>query len=116
MGTRFDVEISRFFHPATYQPRWREESLGLNRNLTRDSVAGLRAIVGFVEANRKLGDESLFVEHLSAELRAKEKVVRNGATSLEEEIRETVGADCRHTRPAPWPNFTASEPRSAQTV
>jgi len=108
MGTRCDVEICRYFHPDVYQPAWRDEARQLNRQLTRGGVDGLRRIIRFVRKRGPDADARGLVGELTAALRAEETAVARRAATLEEKVQRTVGARCRHARPAELP-----APRSA---
>lgn len=90
MGTRFDVEIARHFHPDRYVPQWRDRALELNRRLSRDSVAGLREIVAFVREKGPQAPAGAFVADLSRRLRGAERAIAADAASLERAIRERV--------------------------
>jgi radical SAM superfamily enzyme YgiQ (UPF0313 family) len=86
MGTRFDVEIARHFHPGRYRPQWLVEAKELSRALSLDSVAGLREIARCRDEPRGL------VHDLSARLRSAERAIAVRATALEREIGLAVRA------------------------
>ena len=52
MGTRFDIEVCRHFHPDRFRPEWLAEGKELSRILAADSADGLDALVDHVEAGR----------------------------------------------------------------
>jgi hypothetical protein len=89
MGTRFDIEVARHFHPGQFRGEWLAEGKELNRILARDTCDGLSAIVDHVK-NGAEGDETL-VEDLSGVLRATEQKVERRARGLASDIAATVG-------------------------
>jgi radical SAM superfamily enzyme YgiQ (UPF0313 family) len=89
MGTRFDLEVARFFHPETFDPRWLEQGKVLSRALGLDSVEALEAIVQHVRVTRD-GDDEL-VERLSARLRKVEKQIGRRARQLAADIHAVIG-------------------------
>jgi hypothetical protein len=95
MGTRFDVEVARHFHPELFRAEWLDEAKRLGRRLVSDSVQGLREIVSFV--GRGESDEA-FQHELSLRLRKTERVVSAAASKLEEAVQQGVGTPCRHWR------------------
>ena len=90
-GTRFDVEVCRKFHPDLYRPDWGERGRALTRRLALDSVAGLRAIVGRVEAGAPKAEDAAFVAELAARLRVVEDEVRAGCQALAAELQGAIG-------------------------
>jgi radical SAM superfamily enzyme YgiQ (UPF0313 family) len=96
MGTRFDVEIARRFHPVNFDTEWLAEAKRLSHTLATDSAAGLRRIVAFVKEGGR--DEGKLVEDLSFQLRSTEYEILKAAARLEEEVQKTLGATCRHYR------------------
>jgi anaerobic magnesium-protoporphyrin IX monomethyl ester cyclase len=99
MGTRFDVEVARFFHPERYRPSWLARSEELNGRLARDSVQTMRAIVELVARDGDLGPAgALCGAALGHRLREVEAAVRAEALELEEEIQAVVGQRCHHVR------------------
>lgn len=103
MGTRFMVEVAARFHPQVFRESWRAEAKELNRDLTLDSVQGMREIIGFVKARRSSRQEVEFTATLTAKLRATERMVHEAASSLETEIqnaiREIIPCDGESLRP-----------------
>ncbi len=90
MGTRFIVEVAARFHPQVFCEPWRTEVKKLNRELTLDSVQGLREIIRFVKARGSRREELGFAAALSAKLRATELRIREAADLLETEIQNTI--------------------------
>lgn len=90
MGTRFDAEAARHFHPERYRPEWVGTAKDLNRRLSRDSVAGLREIVGFVRERGPSAPAAGWVANLSRRLRGTERTIAAEAAALERAVRETV--------------------------
>jgi len=101
MGTRFDVEVARFFHPDLYSPAWLERSKSLSRALARDSVAGLREIVSSVSEGRTGSDGQDFEWDLCSRLRAAERNLAGAAEALEDEVRDALGTGHVLTGPVP---------------
>lgn len=95
MGTRYDVEVARHFHPEIFDPAWLAEAKRLSRTLVLDSVQGMREIIAHVREGQ---DAPGFARDLSARLRATEHSVLRAAEMLEETIQASVGARCRHYR------------------
>ncbi len=89
MGTRFDIEVARFFHADRFDPRWLEEGKRLSRTLGIDSVDALDAIVKQVKTTVH-GDDAL-VDQLSAGLRRVEMEVGRRAAGLAREIHDAIG-------------------------
>jgi hypothetical protein len=89
MGTRFDVEVARHFHPDKFQPEWLAEGKRLSRKLSDDTANGLAEIVEHVRLDRERDTE--LVESLSARLRAKEVEVAAEARALARAIHNVVG-------------------------
>jgi anaerobic magnesium-protoporphyrin IX monomethyl ester cyclase len=92
MGTRFDIEVARHFHPEQFRPAWLDEGIALNRALADDTVAGLRAIVDHVKAvsDDEAGDAEL-VERVSLRLRETEAEIAERARGLARSIAAVVG-------------------------
>jgi radical SAM superfamily enzyme YgiQ (UPF0313 family) len=90
MGTRFTVEVAARFHPQLFREAWRTEAKRLNRELTLDSVRGIREIIRFVKARRPSREETEFTATLAAKLRAVERMILGAADRLESEIRNTI--------------------------
>jgi hypothetical protein len=91
MGTRFIVEVAARFHPRAFRESWRESIRKLNRDLTMDSVDGMREIIGFVKARRRGGEEMEFIASLAARLRATERRIKEAAGRLESDIQAAIG-------------------------
>jgi radical SAM superfamily enzyme YgiQ (UPF0313 family) len=98
MGTRFDVEVCRHFHPEVFRPTWREEARALSRDLARSSVAGLREILAFVGAEGPDAPADRFCADLSGRLRCTEAEILDRARDLEQLLQAAVGQTCRHSR------------------
>ncbi len=90
MGTRFDVEVARHFHPELFRPEWLEEGKRLNRALALDTVDALAEIVAHVK-NAADDDEERLVATLRRRLRAKEEEVGAGARALARSISDVIG-------------------------
>ena len=101
MGTRFDVEVARFFHADQYRPAWLRSARALSSALARDSVAGLREIVSSVSEGRARADGDDFEQDLRSRLRATEARLAGAAEALEDEVRDALGAGHVLTGPMP---------------
>ena len=95
MGTRFDVEVARHFHPERFDPAWLDEAKSLSRTLAQSSVRGLREIVAMVQ---NAEDAPKRVQGLKKHLRETESSILERATELEERVQSGIGARCRHYR------------------
>lgn len=108
MGTRFDAEVARRFHPGCPGDDFVEASRALSRALAHSSVAALRELLAFTAEAR--GPEALatFEGDLRRRLRAEEGQLGAAASTLEREIRLAVGSQ-RPPRPSRTvPRFTAT--------
>jgi radical SAM superfamily enzyme YgiQ (UPF0313 family) len=103
MGTRFDVEVCRKFHPGVFRTEWLAEAKTLSQRLASDSVAGLRQIVAHVQSTDDVAADARFVETLGAALRHSERDIAEAAADIESRVAEAVGARCQHARPTPAP-------------
>ncbi|HEY3254507.1 MAG TPA: cobalamin-dependent protein [Polyangiaceae bacterium] len=90
MGTRFDVEVCRHFHPSSVAVEWLEQGKALSAALARDSADGLEAILDHV-AHAPVGADEAFVGALSSKLRATEAAISRGAIELARRLQRTVG-------------------------
>jgi anaerobic magnesium-protoporphyrin IX monomethyl ester cyclase len=90
MGTRFDVEVCRHFHPDIFRPEWLEEGKALSRTMSLSSADSLERIVQFVSRHGSAAEERTIVEEVTAKLRADEGAVRGRAQALARELLATV--------------------------
>jgi hypothetical protein len=88
MGTRFDVEVARKFHPDLVKPEWIAEGQNLSRVMSHSSADSLERIVRFVRENGT--DEHGLVEREAKFLRAAENAVRGRASALAYELMDTI--------------------------
>jgi radical SAM superfamily enzyme YgiQ (UPF0313 family) len=91
MGTRFDVEVVRHFHPEAFRAEWLARGKDLSRRLTLTGADGLSEIVGFVKRGGGLAEERALVEGLAARMRAVEADIGEGARELARELLASVG-------------------------
>ncbi len=91
MGTRFDIEVARHFHPDLHEPAWLDEGQELTRILTLDTAMGLEAIVEHVKRNAPQSEDERLVRQISATLRATEQHVRGRAKDLARNIATKLG-------------------------
>jgi hypothetical protein len=90
MGTRFDIEVVRHFHPDLYRTEWLQEGNRLSTRLALDSAEGLAEIVGWVEAGLK-GFELMEAKALlKARLRSVEAEVTFGMKALATELLSVI--------------------------
>lgn len=99
MGTRFDVELCRHFHPEVFRAEWLARARSLSRELADDSVRGLEQLVALTRRAPSARAQAAFVDELSAALRSTEARVEAQAGALEHEVRAAAGAGCVHTQP-----------------
>jgi hypothetical protein len=91
MGTRFDVEVARHFHPERFEAAWLEEGKDLTRALGLDSVRGMRRIVAHVKKDREAHGDAELVASLGEELRLAEDGVRARAVDLAKVLAARIG-------------------------
>ena len=91
MGTRFDIEVVRHFHPEVLKPSWLAEGTRLSTELAIDGADGLEAIVDFVERKEPKSAEAAFVAELSGRLRETERRIREECKALARELKSSVG-------------------------
>jgi anaerobic magnesium-protoporphyrin IX monomethyl ester cyclase len=91
MGTRFDIEVTRHFHPEIFQPEWLAEGKELSRTLALDGADALEAIVDAVERGASQDEERALVAELSEGLRATERDVRERCRDLAGRLWKRVG-------------------------
>ena len=91
MGTRFDVEVARHFHPERFDASWLEEGKDLTRTLGLDSVRGMRRIVAHVKQDPTGQRDAAMVSELSEELRLCEDSVRARAIDLAKVLSARIG-------------------------
>lgn len=98
MGTRFDIEVCRHFHPERHRPAWREQGIALTRELGRDSVRALRAIVAHVRATAPGPHDRVLVAELAQAMRATERRIAGDAAELADTITQALGHGLPLTR------------------
>jgi anaerobic magnesium-protoporphyrin IX monomethyl ester cyclase len=95
MGTRFDLEVCRHFHPELYDDAWRQEGVAITRELGLDSVRALREIVAHVKTTAPGAHDRRLVEDLAARLRHQEALFSERAIELAATLTRAIG----HGRP-----------------
>jgi anaerobic magnesium-protoporphyrin IX monomethyl ester cyclase len=95
MGTRFDIEVCRHFHPELHEEAWWREGIALSRELGVDSVAGMREIVEHVESAGPGPHDAALARDLADRLRRKEQEISGRAMDLAAAITRALG----HGRP-----------------
>jgi radical SAM superfamily enzyme YgiQ (UPF0313 family) len=91
MGTRFDIEVCRHFHPDRHEDRWRDQAISLTEQLGKDSVASLRAIVEHVRTTHEGAGDGRLVTQLAREMRRTEARIREDAAELAAHITRALG-------------------------
>lgn len=91
MGTRFDLEVCRHFHPDIFRPDWLTEGKELCRTLAFDSADALAAIVDRVQSGAPTGEDQAFVLDLAPRLRAKEQEIGEQARDLARRLHRAIG-------------------------
>ena len=89
MGTRFDMEVARHFHPEVFEEAWMVEGKRLSGELARDTAAGLTCILDHVEGGRT--DDALLVRTLSSSLRSTEQRIWGQSIALARRVQAAVG-------------------------
>jgi hypothetical protein len=90
MGTRFDVEVAKKFHPELVKNEWLEEGKALSRIMTISGADSLQRIVDFVKQDGPASGEDALVEHEAALLRAAEDSVRGRSEELARSLLNTI--------------------------
>jgi radical SAM superfamily enzyme YgiQ (UPF0313 family) len=91
MGTRFDLEVCRHFHPEIFRPAWLAEGKALNQQLARDTADGLTSIVDAVKRGASIDDERALVNRLAPGLRATERDVGERCRDLAQRLQAAIG-------------------------
>ncbi len=91
MGTRFDLEVCRHFHPELFRSAWLDEGKALSRALALDTAAGLGAIIDLAKRGATMEDERALVEALIPGLRATEKLVGERCRDLAQRLQMAIG-------------------------
>ncbi len=91
MGTRFDIEVSRHFHPDLFQKEWLDEGKELSRILTLDGADALAKIIDAVERGASQEEGRALALELSPTLRATESVVRARCRDLATRLMHRIG-------------------------
>jgi len=91
MGTRFDVEIVKHFHPDVHRTAWSEEGKELSRILTLSGADALEKIVRQVRAGAPTSEDAGLVAELHGSLRDAEARIRGRARTLAIELSKAVG-------------------------
>lgn len=91
MGTRFDLEVCRHFHPEVVKPEWLTQGKQLTRELTYDSVEALETILNRVKSGAPAHEDRAFLAELTPTLRAKEKEIGLTIRELARTLQKAVG-------------------------
>jgi radical SAM superfamily enzyme YgiQ (UPF0313 family) len=90
MGTRFDVEVCRHFHPELMRDEWLAEGKELSRVMTTSGADSLERILRFVEQGGPVHAEEALVAEEAQRLRAAEQAVRERAQDLARALHSVV--------------------------
>ena len=91
MGTRFDVEVARHFHPEVFRKEWLDEGHDLSRALSLDTASGLEAILAHVRSGAPRACDAGLTIELSRGLRKTEAEVAGRAKGLARELARSIG-------------------------
>jgi radical SAM superfamily enzyme YgiQ (UPF0313 family) len=91
MGTRFDIEVCRHFHPERHDPRWHDEGVALTQRLGQDSVRALRAIARHVRQTPPGPGDAQLVAELARDMRKTEAEISGAAAALAGRITRALG-------------------------
>ncbi len=91
MGTRFDVEVARHFHPDKFEAKWLAEGKELTSILTLSGADAMEAIIDHVVANRPASEDKALVATQSKMLREVEDSIRERAKELARTLQRAVG-------------------------
>jgi hypothetical protein len=91
MGTRFDVEVARHFHPEVFRREWLEEGRALSRTLASDSADGLDRILAHVRSGAPPHEDPALARDLATSLRSTEVAVEARCRALAEELLAAIG-------------------------
>lgn len=90
MGTRFDLEVARHFHPDVFRREWLDDGKAITRAMSISGADALERIVRFVEAGEPASAEAAFVAEQVGLLRAAEDDVKNRARDLAADLLAVV--------------------------
>jgi anaerobic magnesium-protoporphyrin IX monomethyl ester cyclase len=91
MGTRFDVEVARHFHPDKFEAKWLAEGKELTRILTLSGADAMEAILDHVEHGGSPSEDKALVTLWSKRLRDTEDSIRERAKDLARTLQRAVG-------------------------
>ncbi|TNE90981.1 MAG: B12-binding domain-containing radical SAM protein [Deltaproteobacteria bacterium] len=96
MGTRFDLEVARFFHPEIFEATWLDEGRRLTRELTLGSVDAMRRIIAHVRDGHT--DDALLQRMIAIDLRREERRIWLRCRQLAAEVQARLGTGAPLTR------------------
>jgi anaerobic magnesium-protoporphyrin IX monomethyl ester cyclase len=91
MGTRFDVEVARHFHPGVVKADWVDEGKTLSSILSNDGADALEKIVNYVKRDAPRSEDDEFARKVAEGLRATEDRIRSRARDLARTLRDAIG-------------------------
>ncbi|MEO7096743.1 MAG: radical SAM protein, partial [Polyangiales bacterium] len=91
MGTRFDVEVAKHFHPRIFRPEWLVEGKAINRALSTDTADALDRILDHCARPGSAEDDRALVNELVPQLRATEKALEARARGLAGTLMDAIG-------------------------
>lgn len=90
MGTRFDIEVVRKFHPDVFQDAWLAEGKALTRILSHNGADAMERIVEHVGSQQPTGSDAALVAELTRSLRETEDSIRGRARTLALALKDAV--------------------------
>jgi anaerobic magnesium-protoporphyrin IX monomethyl ester cyclase len=91
MGTRFDIEVCKHFHPEVHRREWSEEGKTLSRMLATGGADALDRILAQVRSGAPEEDDHALVEQLTPGLRAAEREIGRRARDLASRLQRAIG-------------------------
>ncbi len=91
MGTRFDVEVARHFHPDKFEAKWLAEGKELTSILTLSGADAMEKILDHVESGGSVERDKALVQEQSKMLRDVEESIRERAKTLARTLQKAVG-------------------------
>jgi len=91
MGTRFDMEVCRHFHPEVFRREWLEEGRALSRALAVDGADVLERVLDHLESGAPPHTDGALVASLLPNMRKVEAAVDAGARELARRVHRALG-------------------------
>lgn len=91
MGTRFDLEVCRHFHPELFRREWLDEGRALSSRVTEDGARVLDLVLDHVERGAPASDDRALIASLLPSMRETERDVSDGCRELAWKLHRAVG-------------------------